>query len=145
MVHIPAILEKLLTPLASVVTTLNKVLEKYKKIVTLAFGTLAAILCLLLVVLFSVNYNEKKIKMSKLSETARTSLQMIDHEPSISIEDIFLPDEPDYLPEVILEQEPHIWSAEETRAYWTNPLENERINWRDTITQVVNDIMDTVP
>jgi hypothetical protein len=145
MVHILAILEKVLTPLVSITAALNNLLETYKRIVMLAFGTLAAILCLLVGVLLFLRYNAQRTDTQNLSEPVRTSLQVINDGSSIPVEDIFLPDKPDYLPEVILEQEPHVWSAEDTRIYWTNPLENDHINWQDTITNMVNDIMDAVP
>ncbi|MDR2783322.1 MAG: hypothetical protein LBB48_05710 [Treponema sp.] len=142
MVQISMILDKLLTALAAS----NNVFEKHMKIVKVAFGALAAILCLLTGALLLQRYIEKNADVTHSeSETVQTSLRMAGGAPSIPVEDIFLPDEPDYLPEVILEREPHTWDAEDTREYWTNPLENEQINWRETITNVVDGIMSKVP
>ncbi|MDR1219176.1 MAG: hypothetical protein LBK73_06145 [Treponema sp.] len=145
MAQISAILDKLLTALALALTALNNVFEKHKKIVKATFGALALILCLLTGILFLQRDIIKRDADTKRSKTVQASLRVASDAPSIPVEDIFLPDEPDYLPKVILEWDPHIWSAEDAREYWTNPLENEHINWRETITNVVDDIMDKVP
>ncbi|MDR1072427.1 MAG: hypothetical protein LBL45_01975 [Treponema sp.] len=145
MAQISAILDKLLTALALALTALNNVFEKHKKIVKVTFGALALILCLLTGVLFLQRYIIKRDADTKRSEAVQTSLRVASDASPIPVEDIFLPDEPDYLPKVILERDPHTWSAEDAHEYWTNPLENEHINWRGTITNVVDDIMDKVP
>ncbi|MDR0376153.1 MAG: hypothetical protein LBH85_10640 [Treponema sp.] len=146
MLQISAILDKLLTTLAVALAALNNVFEKHTKIVKVAFGALVVLLCLLTGILF-LQRNIKKnadVQRSRL-ETAQMSLRATSDAPSIPAEDIFPPNEPDYLPNVILERDPRVWSAEDAREYWTNPLENEHINWRETITNVVDDILSTVP
>ncbi|MDR0558024.1 MAG: hypothetical protein LBG43_09225 [Treponema sp.] len=145
MSQISPVLDKLLTAFALALTALNNAFEKRKNIVKAIFGTLGVILCLLIGIWVLQRYIIKKDADAKRSETVQTSLRTTGAASSIPAEDIFLPDEPDYLPKVILEREPHAWSAEDTREYWTNPLENERINWRETITNVVDGIMDKVP
>ncbi|MDR2448019.1 MAG: hypothetical protein LBD58_12155 [Treponema sp.] len=146
MVQISAILDKLLAALAQALTALNNVFEKHTNIVKVMFGALAVLLCLLIGILLLQSYIEKSadVKPSK-PEIVQMPLRVTSGVPSIPVEDIFPPDEPDYLPNVILEREPRAWSAEDTREYWTNPLENERVDWRETITNVVDGIMDAVP
>jgi nitrate reductase gamma subunit len=146
MVQISAILNELLTTLALALAALNDVFEKHTKIVKVTFGALAVILCLLTGILLLQRSIEKNadVKHSE-AETIQMFLRTASGASSIPAEDIFLPDEPDYLPNVILEREPHTWSEKDARGYWTNPLENEHINWRGAITDVVDDIMDKVP
>jgi hypothetical protein len=146
MVQISAILDKPLAALAQALTALNNIFENHTKIVKVTFGALAALLCALIGILLLQSYTEENtdVKRSK-SEIVQMPLRVTSGVPSIPAEDIFPPDEPDYLPNVILEREPRAWSAEDTREYWTNPLENERVDWRGAITNVVDDIMDTLP
>ncbi|MDR3302473.1 MAG: hypothetical protein LBT01_08125 [Spirochaetaceae bacterium] len=61
-------------------------------------------------------------------------------------EDLFLPDEPDFLPSVILEQEQKTrWTAEEAEAFWTNPLEYGEDFWRQQIDATLDKLLERVP
>lgn len=63
---------------------------------------------------------------------------------SIPAEDLFLPAEPDYVPEFILEREPRSsWSAEDIRPYWRSPANSEY--WRGEIKSAVDKLMEGVP
>jgi hypothetical protein len=64
---------------------------------------------------------------------------------TIPLEDIFLPDEPDFLPPVLLEREPRKWNAEDARPFWTNPLGNDPAQWRNNIERTVDGRMERVP
>lgn len=122
----------------------NEWILKRRKTIMAVFGALAAILCLLLLVSRFQQSNERKTGTTHLGVVQNAARTVI-NKPSIPAEEIFLADEPDFLPKVLLEKDPRKWSAEDARVFWTNPLENERINWRETITNVVNEIMEKVP
>jgi hypothetical protein len=144
MAQIPAILDKIKTVLTSTILTFDDQFSRYKKIIVAMFACLGIILFLLLAVLLLQRKNTRKGE-AKRPDTAQTAVPALNNKPSIPVEDIFLPNEPDFLPEVILEREPHKWSPEDTREFWTNPMENEQIKWQDNITNVVNGIMERIP
>jgi hypothetical protein len=65
---------------------------------------------------------------------------------AIAPEDFFLPEEPDSLPEFIPERPPRdIWTAEDARVYWTDPLKGNEKLWRDRFDAVIDDLMEGVP
>ena len=66
--------------------------------------------------------------------------------PRITIppEELFLPAQPDSLPEYLLEREPRgFWSIEDIRPYWRNPAAPDI--WQDEIKSAVDKLMEAVP
>jgi hypothetical protein len=67
-------------------------------------------------------------------------------EAPIPAEDLFLPEEPDFLPPVILErQRRESWTAEDAEPYWYNPLEQGEEAWRERVEQVIDELLERVP
>ena len=61
-------------------------------------------------------------------------------------EDLFLPEEPDFLPPVILERERReSWTGEDAEAFWYRPLEDGEEIWREQVEKVVDDLLERVP
>jgi hypothetical protein len=60
-------------------------------------------------------------------------------------EELFLPDEPDFLPEVLLEREPAPLTAEDARSFWTDPLEGGEELWLERIKTVIDDLLEPIP
>jgi hypothetical protein len=64
----------------------------------------------------------------------------------IPAEDLFLPDEPDFVPGVILEREKRAkWTADDAMPWWQDPLKDGEQEWRDQIEKTVDEIMENVP
>jgi len=64
----------------------------------------------------------------------------------IPAEDLFLPDEPDFVPGVILEREKRTqWTADDAMPWWQDPLKDGEQEWRDQIEKAVDEIMENVP
>jgi hypothetical protein len=64
----------------------------------------------------------------------------------IPAEDLFLPDEPDFVPGVILEREKRTqWTADDAMPWWQDPLKDGEQEWRDQIEKTVDEIMESVP
>jgi hypothetical protein len=64
----------------------------------------------------------------------------------ISPDELFLPDEPDFLPGVILEREQRdSWTVEDAEPYWYNPLEQGEEAWRERVEQVIDELLERVP
>jgi hypothetical protein len=65
---------------------------------------------------------------------------------SIPAEDLFLPDEPDFLPGIILEREPRgAWSSEDARQFWSNPSDGDETLWRERISSTIDELLEGVP
>jgi len=61
-------------------------------------------------------------------------------------EELFLPDEPDFAPGVLLGRERRAqWSAEDAEPWWQNPLAGGEEQWRARIEQMADEIMESVP
>ena len=59
-------------------------------------------------------------------------------------EELFIPDEPDFLPDFLLEREPrHFWSIDDIRPYWRSPGNPEF--WHNVIRSAVDELMENVP
>lgn len=61
-------------------------------------------------------------------------------------EELFLPDEPDFVPGVIPGREQRAeWTAEDAEPWWQNPLAGGEEQWRARIERMVDEIMESVP
>ncbi|MDR1636531.1 MAG: hypothetical protein LBR93_04265 [Treponema sp.] len=61
-------------------------------------------------------------------------------------EELFLPDEPDFLPGVIPQREARkVWTAEDAEPYWYNPLERGGEEWRNRIRAALDEFLEHVP
>ncbi|MDR1105633.1 MAG: hypothetical protein LBL44_04680 [Treponema sp.] len=66
--------------------------------------------------------------------------------PVIPPEELFLPEEPGFVPPVLLEREPReSWSAEDAAPFWHDPLERGEEPWRERIEAVIDDLLKEVP
>jgi len=61
-------------------------------------------------------------------------------------EELFLPDEPDYLPGVILGREQRSsWTEEDAAEYWQDPLRHGEEQWRVNIEAAIDEFLERVP
>jgi hypothetical protein len=61
-------------------------------------------------------------------------------------EELVLPSEPDFLPEVLLEREQReSWTAEDARPFWTDPLDAGPEEYSDLMKSVIDDLMERIP
>jgi hypothetical protein len=61
-------------------------------------------------------------------------------------DDLFLPDEPDFIPGVMLEREQRTaWTAADAVPLWQDPLKNGEEPWRNRIEKTIDEIMESVP
>lgn len=61
-------------------------------------------------------------------------------------EELFFPDEPDFLPGVLLERERReVWTAEDAAPYWQDPLKSGEEPWRDQVESVIDDLLERAP
>jgi hypothetical protein len=65
---------------------------------------------------------------------------------AIPPEELFLPREPDFLPDILLERPPReFWTAEDALPYWTDPLKDNPQVWRNRVERAVDNLMEDIP
>jgi hypothetical protein len=61
-------------------------------------------------------------------------------------DELFLPEEPDFVPGVLLERERRgMWTAEDAAPWWQDPLKNGEEPWRGRIEMTVDELLERVP
>ncbi|MDR2434995.1 MAG: hypothetical protein LBD47_10570 [Treponema sp.] len=61
-------------------------------------------------------------------------------------EELFLPDEPDFVPGVLLGREQRTsWTADDAALYWQDPLKNGGERWRERLEAAVDEVLERVP
>jgi len=64
----------------------------------------------------------------------------------IPAEDIFLPDEPDFLPKILLDREQRsVWTEENASEYWQDPLRGGEEMWREKIEEAIDEFLENIP
>jgi len=116
---------------------LAKIPADRRIILTLAIGV--PIILLLFIMGVSLMSKDKSVKPAALPASSAVSRR-------IPAEDLFLPDEPDFVPGVILEREKRTqWTADDAMPWWQDPLKDGEQEWRDQIEKTVDGIMESVP
>ncbi|MDR3114622.1 MAG: hypothetical protein LBU25_03780 [Treponema sp.] len=106
----------------------------------LLLGGLVFLLICLMGILISMHHNAQI--PSNFSRTLSNDFKPL----SIAPEDLFLPEEPDFLPEVLLNQEPrNPWTLEDVRPFWTDPLQDDPELWRERIKATIDTFLEGVP
>jgi len=60
--------------------------------------------------------------------------------------DLFLPDEPDYVPGVLLGRDRRDrWTEEDASLFWQDPLRYGEEKWREDIEAAIDDLLEQVP
>ena len=113
--------------------------EKRRTVVIGAAGGLAGVL-LLLILAAAVQAPEKDKSREQAEADSLPGREFIPHD------DVFLPDEPDFIPGVMLEREQRAeWTAADTEVWWQDPLKNGEEPWRSLIEKTVDEILESVP
>ncbi|MDR0503642.1 MAG: hypothetical protein LBH16_10030 [Treponema sp.] len=64
----------------------------------------------------------------------------------IPAEELFLPDEPDFIPDVLLQREQRsVWNEKDASVFWQDPLASGEEQWRKKIETAVDELMENVP
>ena len=108
-------------------------LEPGKRRLVLACGGGVAALLLLIIILAASS-----------GRTGDTGSRNFSVSLSIPLDELFFPDEPDFLPEFLLEREPRLfWSIDDIRPYWRIPGNNEF--WQGQVRSAVDSLMEGIP
>jgi hypothetical protein len=119
---------------------LREILQKNRWAVFICLGGVAVILALL-TILQVVNY-----RRGHPLPPPPPDLRDVFKPLSISPEELFPPEEPDFLPEVLLEREPREgWTLEDALPFWTDPLQENEALWRKRGEAVIDELLEGVP
>jgi hypothetical protein len=110
---------------------------------TLFIGLGSALFVLIICLIVTVSgMNRAKNTPADSTDTLSRAFQL----PAIPPEDLFLPDEPDFLPGVIPGREQRdSWTAGDAAPFWYNPLEEGEEPWRERIASVIDELLEHVP
>jgi hypothetical protein len=65
---------------------------------------------------------------------------------AIPAEELFLPDEPDFLPAILLERERRSsWTEQDAAEYWQDPLKSGEEQWREKIESAIDEFLERIP
>ena len=104
---------------------------------------ISSVVLVFLLVIFAVTKLSSADKSgSSVSSAGRTTVR----QGFIPPEDLFLPDEPDFIPGVIPDREQRtIWTYSDAKPWWQDPLKNGEEQWRRRIELTIDAIMESVP
>ena len=123
---------------------LSSVREKIKtntKVVMIAVAALMVIIALLLV-LAVVSHTKRETTGESQYEFSNDQILR----EKLPADEFFLPYEPDFVPDVLLEREPkESWAEEDVRSFWTDPLEGNEGTWRKRIESGIDALLENVP
>jgi hypothetical protein len=115
-----------------------KNLTDERKRQTVLICTVVFALILTLSVLLSLKLPENK----KKTDTKYS----LDFKVPVPPDEIFLPDEPDFVPGVILDREKRtVWTEKDALEYWRDPLKEGEEQWREKIETEVDKYLERVP
>jgi len=113
---------------------INNIGPNKRKPLLIGFGALA-VLFLILIIAAGISGSRKRRKASPDAVVGALT---------IPIEELFIPAEPDFVPEFIFEREKRrFWSLEDIRPYWKIPDSSDR--WREEIKSAVDKLMEGIP
>jgi hypothetical protein len=111
----------------------------FRKIVPFLIAALVIVLVVPIVMLFFAN--RQKTEEAATQAQKRTMFTGL----SIPKEDLYLPDEPDYLPPAVIRERERSWSPEKAGEWWTNPANIGDDRMIERVRDDVNAILDKVP
>jgi hypothetical protein len=125
---------------AGLLQGVRKILRGHIRLVMISLGGLGIILCLLMI-LGMVNY-----RRAHPPAVSPPALSEVFAPLPIPPEELFMPDEPDFLPEILWEQEPReSWKTEDTLPFWTDPLKDNRRVWQGRVEGAIDELLERLP
>jgi len=110
--------------------------ERKRQVVLICTVVFAAVLTITVLLSLKLPENKKK-------NDDQYSLNL---KVPIPPDEIFLPEEPDFVPGVILEREKRtVWTEKDALEYWRDPLKEGEEQWRDKIETEIDKYLERVP
>jgi hypothetical protein len=111
--------------------------EEKKQFVLICTAVFSALLILSVIIYVRRGVDREELHI----EPERVRLNV-----AIPAENLFLPDEPDFIPGVLLERERlSRWTEEGAAGYWQNPLVSGEEQWRRKIEITIYEFLEHIP
>jgi len=112
---------------------LNKIPVNKRKPVLINAGVTVFLLILVVVISMITKPKEEQVQEPRALS-------------AIPADDLFLPDEPDFMPQYLLEREPAAgWNIDSVRPFWKDPLANRHEFWLNEMTSLIDEMLENVP
>jgi hypothetical protein len=113
---------------------LDRIPEDKRRMFTYSLGGLVFLLIIMIVVALAGSGGRTE------------NLQAIAANRGIPVDDLFYPEEPDFLPPLLLERLPgQAWAMDDLRQYWTDPGSGYEEKWREMAETVIDKLLEGVP
>jgi hypothetical protein len=115
--------------------------ETKRRLVVICLGGFLGtiLLCLTAVLLVTGLAGDEKTGAARSLESAFGPM-------AVPQEELFLPGEPEFLPELLLERERReTWTADDGRPYWSDPREDSDPLWRERVRTEIDALLENVP
>jgi len=120
-------------------TAFAEFIKSHLKITLIVAAAVLLVILLLLIISLSSHLSITREKRPD-TETEQVA------EYTFPAEDFFLPYEPNFVPDVLLEREPRDkWTEEDARPFWTDPMEGNEEVWRKRIESGIDSLLEQVP
>jgi hypothetical protein len=111
--------------------------QKTAGIFVICFAALVLVIPLIVIV---------TVKIISATPDKETATEYVFKPGPVAVEDIFIPEEPDFLPPALLEQErKNVWTEEDASKFWTDPEEFPNEFWRDRISDSIDRLLEPLP
>ena len=119
---------------------IKEVMIARRKIAILGISVFGILLCL------CIFFLSRSLISKATARTEPLNFGNISKSRIIPPEELFLPEEPDFIPGILPEREQRvIWTAEDAAPFWQDPLINGEEPWRRQIETVIDQLMERVP
>ena len=99
-------------------------------------------LVLILSVTHSLNRNESR----RAADASGIRDERLNIRIAIPPDEIFFPDEPDFLPGVLLEREQRaVWTEQDAAEHWQDPLRFGEEPWREMLEAAIQELLERIP
>ncbi|GHV83034.1 hypothetical protein AGMMS50212_03740 [Spirochaetia bacterium] len=110
------------------------------RIVRLVFVIVPALAVIILIISITA---ARTITRSEAKKAASPQAWQISNIPEA---EVFLPDEPDFLPDVLFErQQKKEWTAEDAQIFWNDPSDYPSEMWRERLSKQIDRLLESVP
>lgn len=117
--------------------SLKSVLQDKKQTLLIGMGVVVLVLTICLIAVLVRPNNEASLS-NRVSDTGRP--------PLIPSEELFLPEEPDFLPEILLDRKQReAWTDDDASLYWRDPLNLGEELWQDEVKSVIDKFLEGIP
>ncbi|MDR1446871.1 MAG: hypothetical protein LBI90_08255 [Treponema sp.] len=118
--------------------TFEEMIHGKHRFVFLGLGA-AALLLIVLLIVFAFASGKATVKQAE-------SMADVFPDALIQAQDLFLPEEPDFLPSLIPERERReTWMGEDAGEFWYDPLMQDESLWRERARQTVDRLLERIP